>query len=301
MFNPNSTLIDAFVAHLLEEFCNQFPSPEIAQQQALDQAARTALNTLLNCDCSYHDVQHTLLVTDAGIAILKGRQIARGDLSAHDWLQAIVAMLFHDIGYLRQLLARDNDQSCIIDDKGACVSPPKGATDAFMTPYHVTRGALYVAERFANEPAIDTRTVMHCIDMTQFPVPDEQAYQATDSLAALVRAADLIGQMADPQYLQKLTRLFAEFVETGEAGRLGFDNASELRNGFPEFFYSQVHPYIGDAIAYLKRTQDGWHWIANLYHHLHTNQANQDCDPELRAPELVIDNSFLLNVSDQQA
>ena len=96
--------------------------------------------------------------------------------------------------------------------------------------------------------------------------------------------------MADPQYLQKLSRLYAEFVETGEAARMGFNNPGELRAGFPDFFYAQVQPYIGDGVAYLKRTQQGHQWIANLYHHLHIDESNADLDPKLRAPELVVDN-----------
>ena len=147
---------------------------------------------------------------------------------------------------------------------------------------------MFVRERFASESAIDTETVAQYIEMTRFPVPAQAAYAATDSLAALVRAADLIGQMADPQYLQKLSRLFAEFVETGEAKRLKFTTPTDLRAGFPDFFYKQVHPYIGDGVAYLKRTQEGHQWIANLYHHLHANHDRGDHDPNVRAPELVV-------------
>ncbi len=290
MFNPNTKLIDAFVAHTVSEFLRLFPEPENHQTQSLEQAARTAMETLLNCDCPYHDVQHTMLVTDVGQTILQGRQLARGDLTAHDWLQAVVAMLFHDVGYLKNLLPEDTAESCLADEHGARVTPPPGSTDAYMTPYHVTRGIMFVTNRFANDAAIDTVAVSKCIEMTRFPVPSAIRYQETDSLAALVRAADLIGQMADPQYLQKLSRLFAEFVETGEAARLGFANAGGLREGFPEFFYSHVHPYIGAGIEYLKRTQEGHQWIANLYHHLHINQSQQELDPKLRAPELVVDN-----------
>ncbi len=290
MFNPNNIVIEAFVGHLLGEFHRLYPSPDAAQSQALEQATRTALQTLQNCDCAYHDVQHTVLVTEVGQTILKGRQAARGDLTAHDWLQAVVAMLFHDIGYLRSLLSTDTHQSSIIDANGTRISPPPGSTDAYMTPYHVTRGTMYVAERFAHDPAIDTQQVIDCIEMTRFPVPPAPRYQATDSLAGLVRAADLIGQMADPQYLQKLSRLYAEFVETGDAERQEFANTGALRTGFPEFFYEQVHPYIGEGINYLKRTGEGQQWIANLYHHLHVSHDSRESDPKLRAPELVVNN-----------
>ncbi len=291
MFNPNSRIIDAFVEHSLNEFRRLFSAPDSAQEQSLEQATRTALETLLNCDCPYHDLQHTILVTDVGQSILQGRQLARGDLTAHDWLQAVVAMLFHDVGYLRNLLSDDDATSCAINDEGQRISPPPGCTDAFMTPYHVSRGKLYVTERFANDPALDTGTIGACIEMTRFPVPSGPGYTDTDSLPGLVRSADLIGQMADPQYLEKLSRLFAEFVETGDAGRMGFDNPGDLRAGFPEFFYNQVHPYIKEGLDYLRRTQQGQQWIANLYRHLHADNRTAQEDLGHAAPELVVDNT----------
>ena len=291
MFNPKSQLIDAFVAHVLGEFRRMFPTGTDAQCASLEQAARTAMQTLLNCDCPYHDIEHTMLVTDVGQTILHGRQLARGDVDAHEWLQAVVAMFFHDIGYLRNLLPDDHDGECIVDREGNRVMPPKGSTDAFMTPYHVTRGEMFVTERFAHDPLLDTAKISAYIEMTRFPVPRDDAYKATDDYAGLVRAADLIGQMADPQYLQKLSRLWAEFVENGEAQRLGFANAGDLHRSFPEFFYAQVHPFIGAGVDYLKRTQEGQRWIANLYHHLHVNQSDINADPRVRAPELVVNNS----------
>ena len=290
MFDPNATVIDAFTAYSLKEFCDVFPSPEVAQKKALERAINTALETLLSCDCSYHDLQHTILVTDVGQTILRGRQLTRGDLCAHDWLHAVVGMLFHDVGYLRNLLAADDEVSSVINAAGDRVQHLQGATDASMTPHHVTRGRLYVQERFANDPVIDTEYVANCVEMTRFPVPTSEFYQATESLPALVRSADLIGQMADPQYLQKLSRLFAEFTETGEAQRLGFENTAELKAGFPEFFYNHVHPFIGEGVEFLKRTQQGRIWVANLYHHLYVNHHRRELDPKLRAPELVVDN-----------
>jgi hypothetical protein len=291
MFNPSSVVIDSFSKHVLEQFRRMYTDPNPAQLQSLEQAVNTALETLLNCDCPYHDMNHTILVTDVGLSILQGRQVARGDLSSHDWLQAVVAMLFHDIGYIRQLLAEDSAEQSAIDPNGKFIKPPMGASDAYMTPYHVTRGTMFVQSRFANDPCIDTQVVMDCIEMTRFPVPADPAYQHTDSLPGLVRAADLIGQMADPEYRQKLSRLFAEFSETGEADRLGVRNPGELRDGFPEFFYSQVQPYVGSGIEYLKRTQEGRGWIASLFHRLQTNLDAPNLDPSRRAPELVIDNT----------
>ena len=41
------------------------------------------------------------------------------------------------------------------------------------------------------------------IEHTRFPVPDDEAHESTDDFPGLVRAADLIGQLADINYLRK--------------------------------------------------------------------------------------------------
>lgn len=269
MFDANRVLIDAFVSSARQAYRETYPGVREELEAGLERAARTALLTLRNCDCPYHDLEHTVLVTDAGIAILRGRQLARGDLPASTWLQAVVALLFHDLGYLRGLLKDDEDGSYLADEAGNRVAPPAGATDAFMMPYHVDRGRLFVMERFAADPVIDGMMVASFIEMTRFPVPQESFYQQLDSIGALVRAADLIGQMADPDYPMKQARLFVELEETGEAERLGYHNPAELRADFPTFFYKQVYPYLPAALDYLTRTQDGEQWIANLIRHLH--------------------------------
>jgi len=269
MFDANQTIIDAFVSHLLRAHHELYPGSEPELAGALERAGRTALESLNNCDCPYHDLEHTILVTDAGMAILRGRQLRQGDVTARAWLQAIVAMLFHDVGYVRGLLKDDREGSYVADSSGRRVNTPATATDAALTPYHVNRGSLFVMDRFGNDPVIDARTVSGYIEMTRFPVPPDAHYQQIDTLAALVRAADLIGQMADPSYPVKQARLFAEFQETGEARRLGLTSAAELRATFPTFFYRQVYPYITCALDYLDLTRDGRLWSANLYHHLH--------------------------------
>jgi hypothetical protein len=276
MFDTNRVLIDAFIASARQAYREIFPNLDPEHEAGLERAARTALVTLRKCDCAYHDLEHTLLVTDCGIAILRGRQLARGDLTPGSWLQAVVAMLFHDLGYLRGLLRDDRADGYLIDDSGQRVNPPPGSTDAFMTPYHVSRGRMFILDRFATDSVIDAATVSAYIEMTRFPVPDEAHFQQTDTLGAMVRAADLIGQMGDPNYPMKQARLFSEFHETGEARRLGYENAAELRADFPSFFYRQVFPYLPVALDYLRATPEGEHWIANLIRHLHGGSIEPD-------------------------
>ena len=80
-----------------------------------------------------------------------------------------------------------------------------------------------------------------------------------------MRAADLIGQLADPFYPRKLNALFYEFEEIGCNTRLGYASPADVADKYPRFFWSKVEPFIGDALGYLELTVEGRQWIANLY------------------------------------
>ena len=78
----------------------------------------------------------------------------------------------------------------------------------------------------------------------------------------LENAADLIGQLADINYLRKQAALFNEFRETGMSNKLKYNSVADLRANYPDFFWKTVRPYIGDALRYLRVTQEGQQWIA---------------------------------------
>jgi hypothetical protein len=88
----------------------------------------------------------------------------------------------------------------------------------------------------------------------------------------LLRAVDLIGQLADINYLRKTSALFTEFQETGESEKRGYQTPDDFRAAYPAFFWNAVRPYIGDALRYLRVTQDGKQWIANLYAHVFSEE-----------------------------
>jgi len=141
---------------------------------------------------------------------------------------------------------------------------PPGATDASLMPYHVDRGKMFIDERFGGHKLIDAELVKRNIELTRFPVPTDEYYQDTVNYPGLVRAADLIGQLSDPRYLQKIAALFYEFEETGQNRVLGYQNPGELRDGYPKFYWNVVYRYVKDAIGYLELTQQGKQVVANL-------------------------------------
>src|SRR5262245_31132450 len=117
--------------------------------------------------------------------------------------------------------------------KGGRLKLPRGASDAVLAPYHVTRGKIAVRERFAGHASLDADRIANAIELTRFPVPDDEDHRETDTEAGLVRAADLIGQMADPNYASKLTALFHELSETGRAEKMDLHSPADLVEGYP--------------------------------------------------------------------
>lgn len=86
-------------------------------------------------------------------------------------------------------------------------------------PTTLTVAKLYITERFESEDRIDTTIICENIERTRFPVPYEEDHQESEDFPGLIRAADLIGQLGDPQYHRKISSLFAEFKETGQAAK----------------------------------------------------------------------------------
>ena len=143
-----------------------------------------------------------------------------------------------------------------------------------MTPYHVSRSKVFVRERFgkAQLAQFDTLVIERNIEHTRFPVPKDETHANTADYPGLVRAADLIGQLADVNYPRKISALFAEFNEIGANEKLGYHSPADLRAKYPEFFWTTVRPYIGDGLRYLSVTQEGKLWISNLYAHVFSQE-----------------------------
>jgi hypothetical protein len=271
MFNPSSVVIEAFVEELVDKYVNMFGTDETDIQLIISNA-RNALEIIANSDAPYHDMNHTIMVTMVGTEILRGKILIEGSVSSSDWVHFVISLLNHDIGYVRGICRADRAGRYAINAEYDTIAPPSGATDAFLTPYHVDRAKLYIKERFSNEARLDVDVISKNIERTRFPVPSKEDHQDNADMPGLLRAADLIGQLADPQYIRKISSLFAEFKETGQAAKMSYTNAADLRTGYPGFFWNVVSPFIGEGLRYLRRTQEGQSWVAHLYANVFTEE-----------------------------
>jgi hypothetical protein len=268
MFNPTEVVIDAFVEELKQAYIGTYTNLEPDYPGIIAYVGHMALELIANSDAPYHDLSHTICVTAVGQEVIKGKHLRQGGVSPRDWLHFIISLLCHDIGYVRGICSHDGGGRYAVNANAETIAIPPGWTDASLTPYHIERGKLFVRERFSKNRVIDIDIVSANIEYTRFPVPAENERRTESEYPALLRASDLIGQLADPNYMRKGPALFTEFAETGVTDKLGYKTAAELRAAYPTFFWTTVSPYIGDALANLRMTQEGKQWVANLYSHV---------------------------------
>jgi hypothetical protein len=227
-----------------------------------------AMELIGNSDALYHDLEHSMMVTLCGQEIIRGKHLSEAPIPPDTWLHFVVSLLCHDIGYVRGICPGDQGRQQIINAEGETIEMPLDATDAFLTPYHVERGLMFVRARFRDHPAIDAEIIAKNIATTQFPVPPDEDPADAAGFPGLVRAADLIGQLGDPDYVRKLPALFHEFRETGSHEKMGYENPKDLADGYPNFFWGMVYRHIQPALGYLRATHEGREWVASLYSHI---------------------------------
>ena len=272
MFSGRAILIDRFVGELVLGYQQMYSQLMPDFPGIIKWTGRMSMEIIANSDALYHDIEHSMMVTLVGQEILRGKHLLEGGIGPREWLHFVLSLLCHDIGYVRGICPGDRDNVCVIDDKDGKLEIPPGATDAFLTPYHVERGKLFVRHRFGRNPLIDAELICDNIENTRFPVPNANEKREVGSFPGLVQAADLIGQMADPGYLRKLPALFYEFEETGATQRLGYNTPDDLRSAYPTFFWKMVHEHIAPGIRYLQVTEAGRQWIHNLHSHVFSQE-----------------------------
>jgi hypothetical protein len=272
----------ALGSFLARETEGRFRSSHSDLTKLLPFAARLALECIGNSDALYHNIEHTMLVALVGHDILGGRALQR-TTTAPDYANFIIACLTHDIGYVRGIVQGDEDRAYIADLTGRTIELPVGSSDAALAPYHVDRSKLFVSERFDEVEEVDAARIARAIEYTRFPyaAPNNEIDDLVEEEGLLLRAADLIGQLGDPNYIRKSNALFHEFEEIGLNKTLGYVTPADIVYKFPQFYFNNVAPQIQLAIRYLNVTSRGRQWIANL----HSNVFRAEREVNLSGPQ----------------
>lgn len=195
------------------------------------------------CDTAYHDLEHTLQAYLAAARICNG--IIQENLPTNPeelMLIALVSSLGHDTGFIKET----ND----IEGTGAKYSL-----------VHVERSKAFISQHL-QDIGLDSAQIqgvknsISCTglesDLSKIPFPSDEERVT----GYIVGTADFLGQMSDPDYIQKLPSLFNEYREGGVPG---YSSSEDLIAKTPLFFEQFV----------MKRLTDDFHsvyrYIANLF------------------------------------
>jgi hypothetical protein len=268
MFRPSDIVIEAFVDHLEDEYRRTFPGGVLEHSHAIARSARVALGNIARSNALYHDLSHTILVTQIGQNMLQGRILRSHGVSSSDWMHFIISTLCFATGFVRDICPGDDGKgNCVVDAAGGTVALPRGATDGWLWPYFTDRSKLFVAHHFRDDPVVDWRTLAANIEYSRFPaLPDRN--RETASYPGLLRAAHLIGSIADPDFDIKTKSLLVELEESGMTKLLGYSDIAAFRAGFHDLFWLSMYPLIADGMKLLDLTGEGRELVAHLHAHL---------------------------------
>jgi len=189
-------------------------------------------------DIGYHDFEHTLQGTLCLARILVGRNeaAAKPRLSADAFQLGIVAILFHDTGYLK----RRSDAA---------------GTGAKYTATHVERSCDFAAtflagKGYGGSDIAAVKNMIRCtgVSASLAATPFQNDVERTIGLA--LGCADLLGQMAARDYVEKLPLLYEEFAEAARFAPSGmprtamFASAEALMASTPAFWSGYVRPRL---------------------------------------------------------
>lgn len=147
----------------------------------------------------YHDLPHTLDVLLCATRLMHGVHVSGTPLNDNEITRVLLAALMHDIGY-------------------AQLQGEETGTGAQYTQSHVTRGIAFMQRYFVERGfPQDIAEQMEPLILVTDPALEfseiDFAGERMRLLAQIVGTADLVGQMADRSYLEKLLFLYLEFKE----------------------------------------------------------------------------------------
>jgi len=185
------------------------------------------------CDTPYHDLGHTLGVLLATARLIHGVHVDRHPLTERVVALCLVAALFHDAGYIR----REGEDG----------------TGSRFTRDHVQRG-IDLLEDYSRDNGftvgdfMDMECLLLCTDPSLSP--DSIVFANIETMLAghVLGTADVLAQMADDIYLEKLPLLFMEFSEAGITDYTSEYDLFMKTMGFYSFMRSKMRNRLSNVV-----------------------------------------------------
>lgn len=204
------------------------------------------------CNIHYHDLKHTMDCLLAISRMIHGAFVSGIAIGAEELSLALISSLMHDTGYIQSA------------DDG-------NGTGARYTLHHVDRSIDFMRRYFegVGYPAEDFLRCRNSLKCTGLDIAiDKIAFRSEldEMLGKMLGAADLLGQMADRAYLEKLPFLFSEFQEGSVPGFESELDLLEKTPGFWEFTKRRLEGELGGVDRYMQdHFRVRWRLKSDLY------------------------------------
>jgi len=204
------------------------------------------------CNTEYHDLKHTIETYLTMARLIHGATVEKHHFSDRQIVLGLISALLHDAGYIQT----DDDLD---------------GTGAKYTATHVKRSMDFIG-RHADDFKLTGDEVEICqsmvlgtdlaIDFYSIEFPSGQI----GLLGKMLGTADLVAQMAERTYLEKLVALYTEFDEGGVGDYRDEIDLLKKTIGFYDFIKTRMKNIFDSVDRFLKsHFSVRWEIDSNLY------------------------------------
>ena len=213
------------------------------------------------CNTGYHDWRHAIEVFLAMSRLIHGAVLDKGSISDRYIIAALVAAILHDAGYIQEEF----------DTQG---------TGAKYTATHEQRSMDFLSRHgkkfgLSEEEIAVGRMIIRYTDINAdfktIALPSSQV----ELLGKLLGTADLMAQLAERTYLEKLLYLY---YECKEAGTGNYESELDILHkavDFYDFYEERLRTTLGGVDRFMQlHFVSRWGIDKNLYHEAINKQKN---------------------------
>ena len=153
------------------------------------------------CNTDYHDFPHVCAVFLAMARLIHGAVIDKVSFTERHCVLGLIATILHDVGYIQE----ENDRI---------------GTGAKYTKTHVQRSMDFLSRHgseygLSSREIATARNIIRCTDLAVEISTIRFTDPQSELLGKMLATADLLAQLADRLYLEKLSFLYHEYKEGG--------------------------------------------------------------------------------------
>ena len=213
------------------------------------------------CNTGYHDFRHAIDTFLAMARLIHGAVLAKNFFSERQIITALTAAILHDAGYIQEKS----------DNQG---------TGAKYKINHEQRSMAFLSRHgfefgLSAEEIAACNSIILCTDMNADISAISFSSTRIELLGKMLGTADLMAQLAERRYLEKLLYLYHEYKEAGIGD---YENEVDILHkaaDFYEFYYDRLRTTLDGVDRFMQlHFASRWGIYQDLYDEMIDRQKN---------------------------